>query len=209
MVLSLQLGCKHCKSQSTGLVIGKCCCRSLLFLNKTFESPFAYFLWQISEHDLCHNQLPFSTVRPVGVFTCDSKQIMSFFLGYNFRLNKHKHAPMHQFISFMVQDVNKWLAALKHEQKWRYTTGKICYKVEIHEQLDRICQCSFQPCMSSFSWWNCMLGQFSDEILMQSSVLVKYPSADRLHAQPPTGVQLINIIRFFFTVTLIHPYWWP
>jgi len=61
-----------------------------------------------------------------------------------------------------------------------------------------------------------MRGQFSDEILMQSSVLFKYPSADGLHGQPPTGVkfekklansndQLIKIIGFF-TVTLIHPY---
>ena len=58
----LAAGCKHCKSRSIGLVIRKCCCRSLLFLNKTLqptESPFAYFLGLISERDFFHNQLTF------------------------------------------------------------------------------------------------------------------------------------------------------
>jgi len=63
---------------------------------------------------------------------------MSFFLGYNFRLNKRKHALTHQFIGFTVQDVKTWLAALKHEQKWRNAEPSATSK---HMKLEQVTGC--------------------------------------------------------------------
>jgi len=63
MVLSLQLGASTVSHGVLGWLLANVAKgRSLLFLNMTLsptKSPFAYFLGQISQHYLCHNQLPF------------------------------------------------------------------------------------------------------------------------------------------------------
>jgi len=63
MVLSLQLGASTVSNGVLGWLLANVAGgRSLLFLNKTLSptvSPFAYFLGLLSQHDLCHNQLPF------------------------------------------------------------------------------------------------------------------------------------------------------